>query len=472
MTYSIDNSELPPRDLDTVVTGRFTQGRQDSVLSDLEQELVMEPLEDDLSPYRAINQRRSAQIRQLLSFEELLKNITDSVRDTLDETTILETTVRELCLALNVRCCNASLYNLADKTSTVRYEYAAAVPGSRGRVSQMEDFPECYHQLLDKWCFQMCSLRVSPERQQVALLACAIYNGESSLGDLWLVDRADREFSELEIRLVKQVANQCAIAIRQARLYQTSQNQVHQLQQMHQIKDDFISTVSHELRTPLTSIKMALTMLQNQLPESQKQQYLSLALQQCQREIDLVNDLLDLQKLEQADRTFIRNSAVSVSLPLWLATWARSVEVEANRYELDVEVDLHRLPADSELFVEIDRPCLERVLRELIHNACKYTPAGGGIRLLAREWGDRWELEIGNSVEIPAGEVTHLFEKFYRAADSIAAQVQGTGLGLSIVKELVELSDGTISLASEDGWTTVRLSFPQRLDTIGKRPGQ
>ncbi|MEM8717533.1 MAG: histidine kinase dimerization/phospho-acceptor domain-containing protein, partial [Cyanobacteria bacterium P01_G01_bin.4] len=309
--------------------------------------------------YRSITHRRSAQIKQLLSFEELLKNITDSVRDTLDETTILETTVRELCLALNVRCCNASLYNLADRTSTVRYEYAAAVPGSRGRVSQMEDFPECYQQLLDKWCFQMCSLRVSPERQQVALLACAIYNGESSLGDLWLVDRADREFSELEIRLVKQVANQCAIAIRQARLYQTSQNQVHQLQQMHQIKDDFISTVSHELRTPLTSIKMALTMLKNQLSEPQKQKYLAMALQQCQREIDLVNDLLDLQKLEQADRTFIRNSGVAVSLPLWLGTWASAVTTEARRHMLSVDVDFHRLAADADCLVEIDVPCLE-----------------------------------------------------------------------------------------------------------------
>ncbi|MEM9536642.1 MAG: HAMP domain-containing sensor histidine kinase [Cyanobacteria bacterium P01_E01_bin.45] len=465
MTYSINNSKSPSRELDTIVTGRFVQGKQESTLSVAEQEIAAESLEVSRPSYRSITHRRSAQIKQLLSFEELLKNITDSVRDTLDETTILETTVRELCLALNVRCCNASLYNLADRTSTVRYEYAAAVPGSRGRVSQMEDFPECYQQLLDKWCFQMCSLRVSPERQQVALLACAIYNGESSLGDLWLVDRADREFSELEIRLVKQVANQCAIAIRQARLYQTSQNQVHQLQQMHQIKDDFISTVSHELRTPLTSIKMALTMLKNQLSEPQKQKYLAMALQQCQREIDLVNDLLDLQKLEQADRTFIRNSAVSVSLPLWLGNWANAVTVEAQRHMLDVEVDLHRLTADSGYFVEIDGPCLERILRELIHNACKYTPSGGCIQLLARELGERWELDIRNSIEIPSAEIAHVFEKFYRAADIRTAQVQGTGLGLSIVKELVELSEGTISLTSDGGWTTVRLSFPKQLAT-------
>ena len=463
MTYSVENSESSPLDLDTVVTGRFAPDRRDSSLSEHDLDFAGDLAVAGRLSYRSITHRRSAQIKQLLSFEELLKNITDSVRDTLDETTILETTVRELCLALNVRCCNASLYNLADKTSTVRYEYAAAVPESRGRVSQMEDFPECYQQLLDKWCFQMCSLRVSPERHQVALLACAIYNGESILGDLWLVDRADREFSEHEIRLVKQVANQCAIAIRQARLYQTSQNQVHQLQQMHQIKDDFISTVSHELRTPLTSIKMALTMLQNQLPEAQKQQYLNMALQQCQREIDLVNDLLDLQKLEQAERTFIRSSAVVVSLPLWLSNWAHAVQLEAHRYNLRVDVNFHHLTPNPEPAVEIDRPCMERILRELAHNAYKYTPAGGCIQLIAREWGDRWELDIRNSVEVPAGEIAHLFEKFYRAGDSKTAQVQGTGLGLSIVKELVELSEGSISLTSENGWTTIHLSFPNQL---------
>ncbi|MGK7907598.1 MAG: ATP-binding protein [Synechococcus sp.] len=414
----------------------------------------------------------SSSVKQLLGFEELLKGITDRVRDSLDEDTIIETTVRELCLALNVRCCNASLYDLTNKTSTVHYEFAAAIPASRGRVSSMEDFAECYQQLLDQSCFQMCSLRVSPERQRVSLLACPIHNDETVIGDLWLVDRADRGFSEYEIRLVKQVANQCAIAIRQARLYQTSQNQVQQLQQMHQLKDDFINTVSHELRTPLTSIKMALTMLQNQLPESQRQKYITMALQQCQREIELVNGLLDLQKFEQAHHRFLRGSSASVSLSPWLADWASKAKIEATQRGLTVEGPFYPQLSEVHHSVEMDRGCMDRILRELIHNACKYTPSGGTIQLCMRpSVGDRWELDVRNSVEIPAGDLDSLFDKFFRARAARDAQVQGTGLGLSIVKELVQLLAGTITITSQNGWTTVSLSFPQKVcDPLPESP--
>ena len=463
MTYSIDNSNTPSRiGSEGVLHEHFLK-----YVLEVSRSKPSSTMQHSDSPPDSIEPRlQTTQIKQIVFFEELLKSITESVRDSLDENTILETTVRELCLALNVRCCNASLYDLTNKTSTVHYEYAAAVPESRGRVSQMEDFPECYQQLLDKWCFQMCSLRVSPERQQVSLLACTIYNGEAVLGDLWLVDSAGREFDELEIRLVKQVANQCAIAIRQARLYQTSQNQVHQLQQMHQLKDDFISTVSHELRTPLTSIKMALTMLKNPVSESQKQQYLNLALQQCQREIDLVNDLLDLQKLERASQAFVRTSPISVNLPVWLEDWARTAEIEARKHCLNVQTNFQTLFSEANQKVDIDLPCLERILRELLNNACKYTPSGGVIQLVAWERVNRWKLDIRNSVEVPDSEVTHLFEKFYRSHTAKAAQVQGTGLGLSIVKELVELCEGTISIDSSNGWTTLHLSFPKQLKEV------
>ena len=69
-------------------------------------------------------------------------------------------------------------------------------------------------------------------------------------------------FEELEIRLVQQVSNQCAIALRQSRLYQAAQAQVEELERLNQLKDDFLSTVSHELRTPMANIKMATQMLE------------------------------------------------------------------------------------------------------------------------------------------------------------------------------------------------------------------
>nr|WP_277874846.1 histidine kinase dimerization/phospho-acceptor domain-containing protein [Leptolyngbya sp. FACHB-16] len=103
---------------------------------------------------------------------------------------------------------------------------------------------------------------IRPVAKRLTTLACPIINDHSVIGDLWLYKAGEQCFEELEIRLVQQVANQCAIAVRQARLYQAAQLQVEELGRLNQLKDDFLSTVSHELRTPISNIKMATHMLE------------------------------------------------------------------------------------------------------------------------------------------------------------------------------------------------------------------
>ena len=93
------------------------------------------------------------------------------------------------------------------------------------------------------------------------MFAAPIRDDRDVLGDLWLINDADSYLTEIDIRLVEQVTNQCAIAIRQARLYQESQSQVRELERVNTLKDDFLSTVSHELRTPVTSMRVALQLL-------------------------------------------------------------------------------------------------------------------------------------------------------------------------------------------------------------------
>lgn len=101
----------------------------------------------------------------------------------------------------------------------------------------MEAFPEHYHQLLAGQCFQFCSVFPNPSRGHTANLACPIFDDQNVLGDLWLMHDKDHGFGEIEIRFVQQAANQCAIAIRQARLYQASQMQVKQLErQVNELK--------------------------------------------------------------------------------------------------------------------------------------------------------------------------------------------------------------------------------------------
>ncbi len=128
----------------------------------------------------------------------------------------------------------------------------------------MASLPEVYQQLLKCQYFQFCMTIPNPARptcKQTAILSCPIFDDQGVLGDLWVFKEKEEIFNDQEIRLVQQVANQCAIAIRQARLYQQAQIQVKALEELNHLKDDFLSTVSHELRTPIANMKMAIQML-------------------------------------------------------------------------------------------------------------------------------------------------------------------------------------------------------------------
>ncbi len=165
-----------------------------------------------------------------LHLESTLKRITDRVRDSLDEQQILQTAVDELVKALNIKAANTALYDLEQGTSTVYYECSAGLAPVQGRVSQMEAYSEVYQLLLAGQYLQFCSTFPNPERGLVSMFAAPILDDRDVLGDLWLINDADSYLSELDIRLVQQVTNQCAIAIRQARLYQESQSQVRELE--------------------------------------------------------------------------------------------------------------------------------------------------------------------------------------------------------------------------------------------------
>lgn len=208
---------------------------------------------------------RTAQLQQALRFEATLKRITDSVRDSLDEDRILQAAVQELASGLEILGCDAALYDLERRTSTVCYEYILSdLPIANGVTVKMADLAEIYDWLLREQCFQFCRTQSCEPRllsKQHSILACPMVDDQGVIGDLWLFRPAGDTFTSQEIRLVQQVANQCAIAIRQARLYQAAQAQVAALEELNQLKDDFLSTVSHELRTPMSNMKMAIHML-------------------------------------------------------------------------------------------------------------------------------------------------------------------------------------------------------------------
>jgi len=159
-------------------------------------------------------QERTAQLQQALDFEAGLKRITDKVRDSLDESQILQAAVQELTLVLGLVCCDTALYDLDAVTSTIQYEFTnfglegvTASPSAQGQVVVMSRRPENYRQLLQGEYFQFCELAEHATRHR-AILAYPLWDDQSVLGDLWLFKPQEEAFNDLELRLVKQVANQ------------------------------------------------------------------------------------------------------------------------------------------------------------------------------------------------------------------------------------------------------------------------
>lgn len=415
-------------------------------------------------------EERNSALDQLSEFEATLKRITDRVRDSLDEKQILQTAVRELTEALNVRGSNTSLYDLEQGTSTIYYEYTT-LPSDRGRVSQMESFPEVYHQLLEGQYLQFCSIAPNPVRGLVSMLACAILDDRGVLGDLWLINNKDHGFSEYEIRLVQQVSNQCAIAIRQARLYQESQSQVRELEQVNNLKDDFLSTVSHELRTPVTSMRVALQLLgvtlnqelglEQELTKPNSEQgriarYYRILKEECEREISLINDLLDLQRLDAGSHDL---ALQTIPLDEWLPALINSFQERATSRQQQLAVTI----AEELPVLRSDLSSLDRIWAELLNNACKYTPPGGEITLsVASAQADkalRFDL-INTGVEIPEDELPRIFDKFYRVPSADPWRQGGTGLGLALVQKLVQHINGDIKVSSGDAQTCFTIELP------------
>ncbi|WP_448563116.1 sensor histidine kinase [Trichothermofontia sp.] len=412
-------------------------------------------------------QERTAQLQRSLGFEALLKRITDKVRDSLNEETILTTVVRELAEGLQTYSCDSDLFDLENATATIQYEYIRqTMPSALGQQAKMADFPGIYEVLLQGELLQFCwlehgnPLRMVQER--LVTLACPITDNQHCLGSIWLYRAATATFDTLEVHLVEQVANQCAIAIRQARLYSEVQAQVKALEQLHRLKDDFLSTVSHELRTPIANIKMATQMLELGLQKLQTEpailprlnQYLQILKDEGQRELSLINDLLDLSRLEAESEPL---TLTALELRTWLPHLLEGFVDRAKSQNQFLKI---RLP-DTLPPLTTEVAFLERVIMELLNNACKYTPAEGEIILTASVQANRMQISLQNTgVEIAPEELPHIFEKFYRIPKHDIWKRGGTGLGLALVQKLIDRLGGEISVESFNHQVTFRIHLP------------
>jgi signal transduction histidine kinase len=233
-----------------------------------------------------------------------------------------------------------------------------------------------------------------------------------------------------------------------------------ELRRLEGVRRDFVANVSHEIRTPLTSIRGYVeTLLSDDLPADMQRQFLGVIEKNAERLHGIVDDLLDLSRLESGGwRPELR--------PLRALTVADDVWTGCQRRAADKHIEFRREGEDAT--VVADPGGLRQVLSNLFDNALRHTPDGGRITVRVRGGGtasDAGKLvaidvqDTGSG--IPRDSLPRIFERFYRVDPARSRAEGGTGLGLSIVKHLVESMGGDVTAESELGkGTTMRIRLP------------
>ncbi len=223
------------------------------------------------------------------------------------------------------------------------------------------------------------------------------------------------------------------------------------LVRLDEMKSDFLSIVSHELRTPLTAISGYLKLLARGEPgpvnDTQKE-YLQTVLRNSDRLNHLVNDLLDLSRLESGG---IQLKYAHIDAGTLLEQSARGLRSLAEKKKVQLVV----LKPSPPFLFEADEARMEQALVNLLGNSVKFTPAKGRVEIGARledrngtTWAVLWIHD--NGVGIPQESLQRIFDKFYQAENSSTRKAGGTGLGLAITQQLVEAHGGTIQVESRE----------------------
>ena len=239
---------------------------------------------------------------------------------------------------------------------------------------------------------------------------------------------------------------------------QALQAQIQVLQLREQEIQTWVGGITHDLRAPLTTIKVALELLEHQPDKSER--YLSIARQACAQSDALIEELLTLYREEEA----VGNSlSKGIHLQLIFDRLLDSFRVRSAHLNLQLKWNV---PKEIDTIFSPLGLNLERVLTELLNNACKYTKGGGQIGLEVTIAAGL-HIKITNQAEIDSEALPYVFNKFYRVLPEShplngkpETPIPGTGLGLSLVRQLTNQLGGTLDLESKDGWTTFTLLLP------------
>lgn len=249
----------------------------------------------------------------------------------------------------------------------------------------------------------------------------------------------------------------------------TLEKQANQLLEMDQIKSNFFANISHEFRTPLTLIKGQLENVLGMVKDDIVKKKINIAFNNSNRLNRLINQVLDLSKLESGKLKLEFETTDIISL---LKNRVASFDSLAEQKSIFLEFNSNI----EKLFLNIDKEKIEEVIDNLISNAFKFTPLNGKISLTIDKeksgFSENAVVKISDTgIGIPEDKLQHIFDRFYQADSSATKQFEGSGLGLAIAKELVELHGGSISVSSKlNSGTSFSIRLP--IDEIILNPAE
>jgi len=279
-----------------------------------------------------------------------------------------------------------------------------------------------------------------------SLLTVPILREQEIMGALTVWRRQTGEFKPEVVNLLQTFATQSALAIHNARLFREIEDKSRQIEAANRHKSEFLANMSHELRTPLNAIIGFSEVLQEKLfgELNEKQaEYTSDILTSGQHLLSLINEILDLSKVE-AGRMELE--VAPFDLPLAIDNARTFVRERALKHGINLDIDV-----DDRLGEYLgDERKIKQILLNLLSNAVKFTPEGGRISITANKTDNGVEISVTDTgIGIPPTEQPTIFEEFRQVGGDYAHKKEGTGLGLTLAKKFVELHGGKIWVESE-----------------------
>lgn len=394
-------------------------------------------------------------VQALAQREVLINTITQAIHSSLEPKQIFSAITQKLGQALQTDGCALSLWTPDDEYVSCVGLYDAseekilAPPQSQVKISEnpiLQDLltsrsPVVFNDLND--ATGHTPIHLSLQAKAAALLLVPLINDGQIIGSISLRQARPRHWRMEEVNLAQAVANQAAIAVQQARLYQTTRQQAEQLLALDKQKTTFFQNISHEFRTPLTlTIGPLETAVQQGKGLSPEQSIM--ALRNSRRLLRLVNQLLDLQRLdaERMQATFYACDFAQV-----VRNVAESFQTYCDRKHITLTTQIQPCPP-----VYLDLEKFDKVIYNILSNAVKFTPPGGAVQITLNTFEKNCYLEIEDTgIGIQKEQLPHIFERFQQADGSTSRTHEGTGLGLALVKELVELHGGDVRVSSAYG---------------------